>query len=137
MAINTIGAPLEQMTACTSGQTAQPWQLGIVADGCGRTHLVALVTDVGAGTRQRVDLLAPVGDTQADDIRAAIVHTLNAEQLATLRGLVERHVTDVQLRRGLVQLITQATSQAAADSQCITDKHGMSATPAREGKQNS
>ncbi len=112
MAINTTGAPLAQMTACASGQTAQPWQLGIVADGCGRTHLVALVPNAGAGTRQRVDLLAPVGDTQADDIRAAIVHTLDAEQLTTLRGLVERHVADAQLRRGLAQLITQATSQA-------------------------
>jgi len=121
MAINTIGAPREQVTACASGQTAQPWQLGIVADGCGRTHLVALVPNAGAGTRQRVDLLAPVGDAQVDDARAAIVHTLNTEQLATLHGLVERHVTDTQLRRGLVQLITQATSQAAADSQCITD----------------
>ncbi len=112
MAINTIGAPLEQMTACTSGQTAQPWQLGIVADGCGRTHLVALLTDAGAGTRRRVDLLAPVGDAQVDEVRAAIVHTVDAEQLATLRGLVERHVTDAQLRRGLAQLIMQATSQA-------------------------
>ncbi len=112
MAINTIGAPLEQMTACASGQTAQPWQLGIVADGCGRTHLVALVTDASAGTRQRVDLLAPIGDAQVDDVRAAVVHTLDAEQLATLRDLVERHVADAQLRRGLAQLISQATDQA-------------------------
>ncbi len=112
MAIHTIGAPLEQMTACASGQTAQPWQLGIVADGCGRTHLVALVTDAGAGTPRRVDLLAPVGDAQADEIRAAIVHTLDAEQLATLRGLVERHVADAELRHGLAQLIRHATDQA-------------------------
>jgi len=63
------------MTACASRQSAQSWQLGIVADGCGRTHLVVLMPDAGVGTRRRVNLLAPVGDAQVDDVRAAIVHT--------------------------------------------------------------
>ncbi len=112
MAITT-DATQEQLAGCPCASFTQPWQLAIVADGCGRTHLVALVSDAGAGTRWRVDLLAPIGDSQVEEVRADIVHTLDAEHLATLRGLVERHVADEQLRRGLARLITQAARQNA------------------------
>jgi len=111
--VMTTDATQEQLAGRSCASFTQPWRLAIVADGCGRTHLVALVTDAGAGTCRRIDLLASIGDSQVEEVRADIMHTLDAAQLATLRGLVERHVTDEHLRRGLVRLITQAARQNA------------------------
>ena len=116
----TTDATQEQLAGCPCASSTQPWQLGIVADGCGRTHLVALVSDAGGGTRRRVDLLAPIGDNQVKEVRADIVHTLDAEQLAMLRGLVQRHVADEQLRSGLAQLIAQAAGASVGVRSDVT-----------------
>jgi len=118
----TTDATQEQLAGCPRASSTQPWQLAIVADGCGRTHLVALVTDAGAGTRRCVDLLAPVSRDAVEQMRADVMHTLDAEQLATLRGLVQRHVADEQLRSGLARLIAQATGNSVGVLSDVTEE---------------
>src|SRR2546427_11307901 len=90
---------------------AQAWQLGILTDRAGHVHLGAVVAGIGAQPCSYIDLLVPLGASNAGelDLRQLVV-LVHGEQLADLRRLAERCIDDARLRLQLIQLAELAAS---------------------------
>ena len=89
----------------------QAWQLGILTDRAGHVHLGAIVAGIGDEPCSYIDLLAPIGASNAGelDLRQLVV-LVQGKELADLRRLAERCIGDVRLSQQLVQLVELAAS---------------------------
>jgi len=87
-----------------------PWQLGILTDPRGHIHLGAVLADDDHRRTVYVDLLAPVGASNAADLDLShLVVLVHGHQVAGLRRLVEHCIDDARLRDRLVELADLAT----------------------------
>jgi hypothetical protein len=87
-----------------------PWQLGLLTDCRGHIHLGAVLADTNDHGPVYVDLLAPVGASNAADLDLdRLVVLVRGDHVADLRRLVERCIDDVRLRDRLVELADLAT----------------------------
>jgi hypothetical protein len=101
----TVAQTREPSEDDTARPEAQAWQLGILTDRAGHVHLGAVVAGAGAEPYSYVDLLAPVGADNADDLDITkLVVLVTGKQLDDLRRLAERSIHDARLRRQLMQL---------------------------------
>jgi hypothetical protein len=101
----TVAQTREPSEDDTARPEAQAWQLGILTDRAGRVHLGAVVAGADAEPYSYVDLLAPVGADNADDLDITkLVVLVTGKQLDDLCQLAERCIDDARLRRQLVQL---------------------------------
>jgi len=88
----------------TQRSGAQAWQLGIVTDRAGHVHLGAVVAGTGAGQRQYIDLLAPLGACSADELDLQRLTVLGCrEQLDQLGRIADCYIDDARLRQQIVQ----------------------------------
>jgi hypothetical protein len=91
------------------GQAAALWQLGLVTDRRGHVHLGAIIGAGGAAPPTYIDLLAPVGASEAADLDLnRIVPLVRGEHLADLRRIVGHSIDDSTLKARLLALVEGA-----------------------------
>jgi hypothetical protein len=88
-----------------------PWRLGLVTDPRGHVHLGAVLADDDDQRTVYVDLLAPVGASNAAELDLdRLVVLVRGEHVADLRRLVVHCIDDVRLRDRLVELADVTSS---------------------------
>jgi hypothetical protein len=92
-----------------AGQAVALWQLGLVTDRRGHVHLGALIGAGGAAPPTYIDLLAPVGASEAADLDLnRIVPLVRGEHLADLRRIVMQSIDHPSLKARLLALVEGA-----------------------------